>query len=270
MTISQRAIAFMSLIACLMGYLTNPASADELQELPAQRNWVELTGIYHSVSNNYGDWKGAEARAGIPVGRNDFFYLDFLAQETFGDSGVYGVVANTHLWNEDWYTHLAVGSGTGDFYFPDVSVAGSVSRKWLPSRQLITTLGGGYTDSKDGHHDFSLLTSVTVYLFDQFIAEGGARITWSNPGSVQTARGFGVLTYGSDRNRFVTLRYEGGKEGYQPIGSTTTIVDFSSNEVSLSWREWVASNWGPVAKVSYYDNPYYSRTGATFGFFYEW
>jgi hypothetical protein len=111
---------------------------------------------------------------------------------------------------------------------------------------------------------------MTAYLYGIFIVEAGTRITWSSPGAVQSERGFGVITYGSDHSRYVTLRYEGGKEGYQPTGASTSIVDFSSYETSLNWREWIATNYGTVAKAEYYRNPFYSRTGLIFGLFYEW
>lgn len=239
-------------------------------ELPVQHNWVELTGKYHFLSNNYGDWEGGETRASIGVGKNDVLLFDFLAQKTFGDDGVYGSVDDTHTWSEDWYSHLAAGAGSGHFYFPDVRVDASLSKKWFPSRRLVTTLGGGYSKAKDVHHDMYMLASMTAYLSNFFIVETGTRVIWSNPGSVQSERGFGVITYGADHDRYVTLRYEGGREGYQPIGTSTSIVDFSSHETSLNWREWIAANYGTVTKVEYYSNPYYSRTGLTFGLFYEW
>jgi YaiO family outer membrane protein len=270
MAIIQKILGSFLLIICFLVNYLSPMVAAATDELQAQRNWVELAGRYHLLSNSYGDWKGGEAKACIGAGRSDVLLFYFLAQKTFGDDGVYGSVNDTHIWNDDWYSQLAVGAGSGKFYFPDARVDASLSKKWLHSRSLVTTLGGGFSEAKDIHRDMYMLASVTVYLGDNFIAEAGTRITWSNPGTVQSERGFGVIIYGTDRNRYVTLRYEGGKEGYQPIGTLTTIVDFSSHEASLDWREWVGRNYGTVAKAEYYRNPFYLRNGLTFGLFYEW
>lgn len=270
MAIIQKLLGSSLLIICFFvnELFIKVAAAND--ELLTQQNWIELTGRYHFLSNSYGDWKGGEVKANIGAGRDDVLLFDFLAQKTFGDDGVYSSVTDTHIWDEDWYSQLAAGAGTGKFYFPDVRVDASLSKKWLNSRCLVTTLGGGFSEAKDIHRDIYMLASMTVYFENNFIAEAGTRITWSNPGTVQSERGFCVITYGTNRNRYVTLRYEGGKEGYQPIGTLTTIVGFLSHEVSLNWREWIGANYGTVAKAEYYKNPFYSRDGLTFGLFYEW
>ncbi|QEM68230.1 YaiO family outer membrane beta-barrel protein [Geobacter sp. FeAm09] len=270
MIITQRILILFILMICFFINESVSVAVAASDELPVQHNWVEITGKYHLISNSCDDWRGGEARASIVVGKDDVFLFDFLAQNAFRDDGIYGSVVDMHTWSEDWYSQVAVGTGSGQFYFPDIRGDASLSKKWLPSRNLITTLGGGFSKAKDVHCDMYLLASITAYFPRVFIVEAGTRITWSNPGEVRSERGFGVVTYGADHNRYVTLRYEGGKEGYQAIGSSTFIVDFTSQEASLSWREWIAKNYGTVTKIEYYNNPFYSRTGLTFGVFYEW
>ena len=101
-------------------------------------------------------------------------------------------------------------------------------------------------------------------------AEAGLRVNWSWPDAVQTARAFGAVTLGRERQRLVVIRAGGGQEGYQLTGDVETQRKFSSYEASIGWRQWLEGHTGFIAGLEVYDNPFYTRTGVTLGIFRHW
>jgi YaiO family outer membrane protein len=75
------------------------------------------------------------------------------------------------------------------------------------------------------------------------------------------------LTYGREKERFIVLRTESGDEAYQLVGANQTLVNFSSNQQSVSWREWFAPRTGFQLQLERYDNPFYERRGLVAGIF---
>ena len=142
-------------------------------------------------------------------------------------------------------------------------------RKWLPARNLVTTIGAGYYKAPDGHSDRSLLLGAAYYFDGPWIAEGGVRLNSSDPGSVRTTQQFIALTYGRQQHDVVTARVGWGGEGYLAIGPATQLVNFHSHEASISWRHWVRPDTALIVGANYYRNPLYNRTGATVGLLHE-
>jgi YaiO family outer membrane protein len=91
----------------------------------------------------------------------------------------------------------------------------------------------------------------------------------SSPGSVFTQSQYVAVTQGRDKHHFVVLRAGFGREGYQVVGPANTLVDFHSQEASVTWRQWLKRPWGFNAVVEYYHNPFYQRAGVSVGVFRE-
>ncbi len=150
-----------------------------------------------------------------------------------------------------------------------------LNRKWLERRNLITTVGLGWNDSRNGYSDYSGFLGASYYFDAPWIIQGGVRFNNSRPGNVTSTSSFLALTYGRQNDYFLTLRYGFGKEAYQVIGEGNTLVDFRSDIVSLNWKQWVQTGtatekgWGFDMTGEYYDNPTYSRTGIILGVFRE-
>jgi YaiO family outer membrane protein len=125
----------------------------------------------------------------------------------------------------------------------------------------------GYYDAKDEHSDRNVTLSMLYYFEAPFIAEVGARLNRSNPGSVDSRRYFGALYWGRVKDRFLSLKYEAGGEGYQLMGPQSVITDFNSNETTLTWREWVNNDYGFNVRLQHYSNPTYDRNGLELSLF---
>jgi YaiO family outer membrane protein len=233
------------------------------------QSWVEAGAFYQHVTNDFGDWKGAHARA-VLAGSRNVWYLDAKAQEAFRDRGVYGALANVHTFSSRFYTQVGIGAGTGDFVLPDLRLDASLNLKLGSARSLILTAGGTLVDAKSGFEDRALFGAVTWYAARTMLLEGGARINWSNPGSVSSARGYGSLSVGRSGSSLLTLRGSAGGEGYQLASPGAPLREFNSEEAGLTWRIWFARSVGAAIGGDWYHNPFYTRTGASFGLFHAW
>lgn len=227
---------------------------------------LELTGGMQSLSNGYGHWREAGVRGSYTTGRH-VIQGELTTSRRFNDSGTYAGIGDTYTFNEDWYGALSVGVGHSAFYLPKYRIDGTLNRKWLADRNLVTSIGAGYYDAPDGHTDRSVTLGAAYYFQSPWIVEGGVRLNRSNPGKVRTHQQFVAATYGRPGNDVVTGRYAWGGEGYLAVGPSTQLVDFDSEEASLAWRHWLSADTGLLFSVNRYRNPLYTRSGATVGVF---
>lgn len=236
---------------------------------PSGSSWIEAGGLYHRVSEDFGDWRGAYARAVISGGRN-VWYLEGKTQEAFRDRGSYGSIANVHTFSNRIYTQLGVGAGTGDYVLPDVRVDGAISFKLGRSRSVVATVGATLVDAKAGFSDKAGFAALTWYVASGAVAEVATRFNSSNPGSIGSGRGTAALTLGRAGRSIVVLRGGAGTEGYQLTGTGAALRRFRSQDAGISWRQWFGARWGSVQGVEWYHNPFYTRTGLTVGVFRGW
>lgn len=227
--------------------------------------WLQLTGSYHAVSEDFGDWKGVGVSLHAPAGSRTVWDVTAFAQEAFGDDGVWVGAGWRRQWSADWFTYVGAGAGTGEYHLPDLRTDLTIGKSW---GNVVTMVGGTWVDAKRGFSDAAVQASLAAY-FDGVVVEAGSRANWSHPDAVASARGFAALTLGRERHRTVTLRGSGGTEGYQLTGAVSTERRFTSWEGSVGWREWLG-RVGLVGQVELYDNPFYTRSGVTVGVFLAW
>lgn len=255
----------------VMAFLVGLLASWPLCSVAAQSgaSWLEGGAFYQHVTGGFGSWKGAYARA-VLAGSRNVWYLDAKAQEAFRDRGVYGSLSNVHTFSSRVYTQIGIGAGTGDFVLPDLRLDASLSLKLGSARAVVLTGGGTAVDAKSGFRDRALFGAMTWYPRGGILLEAGARVNWSDPGSVQSARGTGALSLGRSGKRFVTLRGSIGTEGYQLTGLSQTLRKFDSQEAGVVWRQWISHGTGFVVGGDLYHNPFYSRAGVSVGLFHGW
>lgn len=254
------------LFACLILGVA-PAAADPAAFKPS--GMVEVGGNFHSLSDGFSDWLGQYAKGEMQTDPANRWNLETLHQREFDDSGFYGAIGNTHTFNRDWYSAISIGAGTGAFFLPDYRVDAFLNRKWLAHRQLVTTLGIGFYNAKDEHHDQSIFLGATYYFEAPWIVQAGVRFNNSSPGSVNSFSEFVALTQGENKKHFITFRYGFGEEAYQLIGPAQALSDFNSQQASVEVKKWLEEDWGFTARVERYHNPNYDRTGVSVGLFRE-
>jgi len=255
---------------------TAPASsADLVTTQPAAEaqpkmltNYVESGGDYLTLTNGFGYWTGGYSRAVFTSGKNTWAG-EINGQREFGDAGVYFGAGDTYTFSPDWYGSLTVGSSAGGFFWPRFRADGFLNKKWLGRRQWITTAGFGYYDAKDVHRNDGFYLGSTYYFARPWIVEEGVYLNLSHPGAVFAPSGFVAVTQGRNKQHYVTVRTGFGEEAYQLIGPTVTLTDFQSQTLTITWRQWLGTNWGFNVIGDYYRSPFYMRGGSSFGFFKE-
>lgn len=238
-----------------------PGSNDPLRSL-------ELSTGVQNLSNGFGNWRDVTLKGVYGVDKH-VLQGELSAHKRFGENGTFLGLSDTYTFNEDWFGSVALGVGDGAFYLPRYRVDGTISRKFLPGRNLVGTVGAGYYNAPDGHTDRSLSLGAAYYFEAPWIVEGGVRLNRSNPGSVDTQQQFVALTWGRHKQDLVTARYGWGSEGYLAIAANRQLVNFDSREASLTWRHWFNARTGALVGANRYSNPLYRRSGVNVGVFHE-
>lgn len=231
-------------------------------------NFVEVGGSYRQLTNGFGDWSGGYARGVLTTGKNNWS-LEVNGQHEFGDGGVYLAAGDTYNFNSDWYASLTLGSSVGGFFWPRFRADSFMNRKWGAHKQFITTVGYGYYAAKDVHRDQSVFIGTIYYFQGPWIVEDGLRFDVSNPGVVFSPSGFVAVTEGRDKHHYVTVNAGLGQEAYQIVGPTTVLTRFPSQNMTITWRQWIGKTWGFNLVADYYHSPFYERGGGSLGFFKE-
>ncbi len=249
-------------VSALIADLKSPAQNKVLT------NYVETGGQYLLLTNGFGMWNGGYARSVMSAG-NDTLNGEVVGQREFGDLGTYFAAGDTHTFTSNTFASVTAGSSIGGFFWPRFRADAFVNHKWLSRKQLITTIGVGYYASKDPHRDRNVSLGTTYYFAKPWILENGLRFNLSNPGTVLSTSGFVAVTQGHNKSHYLTARVGYGEEAYQLIGPADVLNSFHSQTVTITWRQWIGTNWGANSVADYYGNPYYSRAGASLGLFRE-
>ena len=242
-------------------------STPVLSEADMQRS-LELSTGFQNLSAGFGSWSDVTLRGayGLP---SHILQGEISVNRRFNKDGVFVGLSDTYTFDKDWYGSVAVGFGDGAFYLPRYRVDATLYKKWLPQRNLVTSIGAGRYKAPDGHTDNSLSLGLVYYFDAPWVAEVGVRANSSNPGAIKTQQQFLALTYGRVKENLVTVRHAWGSEGYQTIGTNTQLVNFASKESSVSWRHWFAPRTGVLIGASRYTNPFYNRSGLNIGIFHD-
>lgn len=235
---------------------------------PLLKKSVELNVNAQNLTNGFGQWRDVTLRGTVAL-PSHVLQAELSAQDRFNQRGTYLGISDTYSINDDWYASLALGAGDGAFYLPRYRVDAAIYRKWLPDRSLVTSVGAGYYSAPDGHSDNSISLGAIYYFKAPWVVEGGVRFNSSNPGAIRTHQQFVAATWGRDKQDTVSARYGWGGEGYQTVASNTQLVNFQSNETSLTWRHWLTPRGGVLIGASDYRNPSYTRSGINAGLFTE-
>ncbi len=264
--ILARSLLAAALLLALSGHASAQTSSPPIPDHKLTGH-VDAGVGRHLLTDPEKDWWGAYLRGAVETDRANTWLGEVVYAERFGDTGTFFSVGNTHIFTEDWYSAVAVGGSSGGFFWPRFRIDAFFNRKWLEQRNLVTSLGVGYYDAKDVHHDYSLSLGATYYFEAPWIVEGGIRFNLSEPGSVKSTSQFIAVTYGRNKQHYVVGRYGFGREAYQVVGPSEVITDFYSRVVSLTWRQWIGRDWGLNAMAEHYRNPFYERNGVEVGIF---
>lgn len=232
------------------------------------RGFIEVGGGHSGLTQDNPSWTDGYLHA-VVAGQSNTISTEVTRQDRYGDAGWFFSGGLTHTFSENWYGDLFLGASSKCFFLPKYRTDAFIHRKLLPAKQLIATAGFGYDRGKDIHSAYRFYTEGTYYLRPAWVLQGG--VTWnrSMPGAVLGHTQYFAVTQGHEKQHYIALRAEYGREAYQIVSPQTVLVNFPVRDASLTWRQWLAPNWGINTSLEYYINPLYHRVGGTVGVFLE-
>ncbi|MCW9025299.1 MAG: YaiO family outer membrane beta-barrel protein [Gammaproteobacteria bacterium] len=234
-----------------------------------KNNYIEAGLGHHDLTNSYQNWDNYYLKGVWHQDESNIWDWAVENQDRFGDTGVYLLAGLTHIFNEDWFGSIHLGTSKSGFFLPRQRIDAFINRKLLPEKNLILTFGTGYIDEKDVHTANSLYAGASYYFDSPWMISAGVRWNNSSPGSVSSTRQIISASWIRNKDRYITLNVDWGREAYQLVGGSVSLVDFSSDIVTLTWREWLNHDWGSNVVLERYSNPFYDRNGITIGIFKE-
>ena len=218
------------------------------------------------LSNGFGKWHDQYARLVWQHDRSNLFHAELVHGNRFDESGVLGGLAWTRVLNDDWYGSVGYARTSSGLFWPIAQTYGTINRKWLRDRQLISSFSLGADESRNDYKGRWLSLSASYYAPAKLVFGAGVRVNQTQPGDVRGHRAFGSVTWGERGSAYVSLTYNSGREGYQLLNSSV-ITNFSSAEWLLVGKLWLAKSGGIEFKGFDYHNPYYRRAGVEAGLF---
>ncbi len=232
--------------------------------------YVEGGGLYGYLTSGYGIWSNQYLRGFAHIDNKNSVGLLASNNYEYKEHADYIALDQVHVFNEDWYINLSVGTSNKSIYLPNYSIGGKVFRKLKANRTLVTYLGVHAYRWRPIYSTQDINPGFIYYFQKPWIVELGTYINRSNPGGIYSASVYTVVTQGRDKNHYLTLRLGIGKEAYLPVGiGIPAAVGYFSAVITGTWRQWWGRDWGTNIVVENYNNPFYKRYGAAVGVFKE-
>lgn len=235
--------------------------------------YIEAGFSHNALTAGNPSWNDFYARGMVSGGRNAFTG-ELTREDRFGDSGWFYGLGLTRTLSENWYAQVSAGGSIGGFFLPRYRTDGLINRKLLRRRQLVVTAGVGFDQSKTVDKDLRGQVGAAYYFNFPVVLQGGFTWTHASPGDILARTQYIAATQGHNKEHFISIRYEWGREGYEVIGVPTAQVpafnvalDFPEHTVTGTWRQWIGPNWGLNFNVEQHQEPAYHRLGGTVGVF---
>jgi YaiO family outer membrane protein len=232
----------------------------------AGHGFVEAGAGHSALTPGDPGWTNSYFRF-LVSGQSNTFQTEVSRDDEFGGRGWYGGGGLTHIFSENWYGDVFAGAGSGVFFLPKYRVDAFIHRKLLPHKQLVVMLGGGYEKAFDVHNDVHWNPEANYYLKPSWVLQSGVIFTRGDPGGVLVHTQYFAVTQGQNKSHYISVRGEYGREAWELIGPTNVLVDFPIHDVTGTWRQWLAPNFGFNLSVERYNNYIFNRIGATAGLF---
>jgi len=235
--------------------------------------YVEAGYGHSDLTGGYPNWNDFYLR-GMVSGGHNLVTGELNREARFGDSGWFFGLGLTRTLSENWYAQVSAGGSAGGFFLPKFRTDALINRKLLQRRQLVVNAGFGFDKSKTVNYDERFQVGAAYYFQYPIVLQGGFMWTHASPGNILARTQYLALNQGHDKEHFVSIRYEWGREGYEVIGPPVGLVpafsvatDFPEHTITGTWRQWIGPNWGMNFNLEQHQEPAYHRLGGTIGVF---
>jgi|SRR5947209_6361847 len=228
--------------------------------------YIEFGYTHDYLTANNDSWNDGYIRV-VGTGGSNSILGELYRQNRFGDGGWYFSGGWTHTFRQKWYTDLHAGSSAGGFFLPRFRADAFINRKFLSREQLVLTGGIGYDKSKIVNSAQRFSAGGVYYFGAPWIVQGGVTWTLSHPDGTYTRTQYLAITEGHEKEHYITVRGEYGREAYELVGPSVSLFNFPIRNVTVNWRQWVGAKWGFVLGADRFVSRPYNRWGGTLGLF---
>ena len=231
---------------------------------------VDLLATQGRLSAGLPDAQAVNLRGTWLLAGGDVARAELLAEDKFNSRGGIAALGYTWVLSPDWVAAGTAAVGQGGPNWANARIDGELSRSWGQARAVVTRLALYRALFDNRRSDRGVRLALVGYLPGSLVVEAGTALNISEPGAVRSAMPFVAATWGQDGQQYLSLRASRGSEAYQALGAGQQLVDFKSQSFGLSWRRWIAPQWGLVAQAEQYRNPTYARLSLGVGVFAQW
>lgn len=221
------------------------------------------------LSAGNGHWNNQYIKSSLQTDPNNTWAAAIEHDFEFGEKAFYGEIDNTHIINDKWFSNVALGLSDNSIFVPKYFFGTTISRKLLKEENLVAYLGGHAYWWRPSPTTTQDLNPGLIYYFESpWILEGGVLFSRFMPGAIFSKSYYISVAQGKEKDHLYTLRYNFGREAYQTIGTATpALTNYSSTDITATWRQWIDKYWGFNITAEAYKNPFYERYGITVGLF---
>lgn len=240
------------------------------QDAPPARATFDVVYTHSNLSAGLPDAESVDLRGTWALANGNLLQAEILDERKFGDHGGIAGLSYTAVFSPDWYGTGTVVGGVGGPNWANNRVDAQLSRKWLSSRQLVTSAALYRAAFDNDRNDSGARLSAALYLDAPVVLEAGVILNVSQPGRIHSHMPYASVTVGREGSQYFSLRASRGTEAYQALGNQAQLVNFSSRSLGANWRRWLGPRWGLSAQAEYYENPTYRRRTLGAGLFVQW
>ncbi len=253
------------------------ASSDTTAAPPAvastnEKNYyAEVGGFFNHLDNNYGDWKGLDAKFGFTGNKHFAPFFTFSSQtRDQGTQQNYGMYSYVTFSKRFWAIVGASGAPERSaILYPKLRVDGTLFSgvPGVPGLFIST----GFSDFHMPDGGGGVIGSLgTIYYHRKLIVSGSFNINSSRPGGIISQSGQAGFQYGSQGKSWFGAGMSGGKLAYQVINLTPFDVRFNTIGVNMFYQRWITRKWGLTWRAEYQNEiDAFHRYGASMATFFE-
>lgn len=221
------------------------------------------------LSAGNGHWNNQYIKSSLQTDPKNTLAAAIEHDFEFGEKAFYGEIGNTHIINDKWFSNVTLGLSDNSIFVPKYFFGTTISRKLLKEENLVAYLGGHAYWWRPSPITTQDLNPGLIYYFESpWILEGGVLFSRFMPGAIFSKSYYISVTQGKEKDHLYTLRYNFGRAAYQTIDTATpALTNYSSTDITATWRQWIDKYWGFNITAEAYRNRFYERYGITVGLF---
>lgn len=260
--IGTRAIGFpLTLLLAVSASL--PAQAPPEQQAAAQAPaqpaaaekhsyYAEVGAFYHTLNNDYGTWRGLDARLGYTGNSRVVPYFTFSTQtRDEGAQQSYGAYSYLKFSQSLWsIVGISAAPEKETLLYPKTRFDATLFVGVPRTPGLFASVG--YTDFAWANQAGGRIASVGgLYYFGKYVMNGSFQFNSLRPGANRSFSGQAGIQYGSQGDFWIGAGIAGGKLAYPVMSLVPFDVRFTSVGFNCFYQQWLSRHFGLIVRYDF-------------------